>query len=114
MGENWTLRSIAGPLSPVLTYRARMLLPGKEGTPEGEFWWRVFELEWTVLVFGRWCADIAEREIQWRLPPRARAGVTELGLENGFRPFRSGYANMTPINGDFDSSRTGFEGREVI
>jgi hypothetical protein len=29
------------------------------------------------------------------------------------RPFRSGCANMTPINRNFDSSRTGFEDREV-
>jgi hypothetical protein len=76
---------MAVPLQPVLTFRARMLLPEKEGTPEGELWWSVFELEKTVLVFGPWCADIAEREIQWRLPPRARAGVTELGLEIVFQ-----------------------------
>jgi hypothetical protein len=82
--ENWTSPSIAVPLPPVLTYRARMLLPEKEGTPEAEFLWRVFELEWTVLGFRRWCADIAEREIQWRLPPRARAGNTEFVLENCF------------------------------
>jgi hypothetical protein len=60
-------------------------LPEKEGTPEGEFWWCVFELEWTMLDFGRWYADIVEREIQWRLPPRARAGFSELGLENCFQ-----------------------------
>jgi hypothetical protein len=84
---------MAVPLPPVLTYRARMLLPEKEGTPEGEFWWRVFELEWTVLAFGRWCADIAEREIQWRFPPRARAGVTELGIEIVFQ--ESPYSQTT-------------------
>jgi hypothetical protein len=54
------------------------------------------------------------------IAPRARAGVTELGLENVFKkvhilkpPFRSGYENMTSINGSLDSSRTGFEGREA-
>jgi hypothetical protein len=75
---------MAVPLPPVLTYRARMILSEKDGTHEGGLWCRVFKLEWIVLVFGLWCADISEREIEWRLPPRARAGVTELGLENRF------------------------------
>jgi hypothetical protein len=46
------------PIPPVVTYRASMLLSEKKGTPEYDFWWRVMEVEWVVLVFGRWCADI--------------------------------------------------------
>jgi hypothetical protein len=46
-----------------------------------------------VLVLDRWCADIAEREIQRRLPRRARAGVTELGLEKFFQ--ESPYSQTT-------------------
>jgi hypothetical protein len=37
-----------------------------------------------VLVFGRWCADIQERNIMWRLPVRARRGLDELKIENFF------------------------------
>jgi hypothetical protein len=49
--------------TPVITYRARSLLPDKSGKPEGEFFEGVLEAEWTALVFGRWCADIPQRGI---------------------------------------------------
>jgi hypothetical protein len=42
----------------------------------------VFEAEWTVLVFVRWCADIPQRGIMWQLPVRLRANIDELGIEN--------------------------------
>jgi hypothetical protein len=72
------------PIPPVVTYRASMLLSEKKGTPEYDFWWKVMEVEWVVLIFGRWCADIQERTIMWRLPVRARRGLDKLKVENLF------------------------------
>jgi hypothetical protein len=72
-------------IPPVVTYRSRMILSEKEGTPEYEFWQRFMEVEWVFLVFGRWCADIQERAIMWRLPVRARRGLEELKVENLFQ-----------------------------
>jgi hypothetical protein len=65
-------------------YRARMLLWEKAGMSECDFFWRVFESEWVVLVFGRWCADVRERQIMWRLPSRARSEFAEIGIKNLF------------------------------
>jgi hypothetical protein len=70
-GKSWTSPLMMVLIPPAVTYRANMLLSEKEGTPEYDLWWRVMEVEWVVLVFGRWCADIQERAIMWRLPARA-------------------------------------------
>jgi hypothetical protein len=71
-------------IPPVVTYRASMLLTEKVGSPDYNFWWRVMEAEWVVLVLGCWCSDIQERAIMWRLPARARSGLTERGVESLF------------------------------
>jgi hypothetical protein len=55
---------------------------GEGGTPESDFWWRVFEAKWFFLVFGRWCVDIRERNIMWRLPIRACSELAEIGVKN--------------------------------
>jgi hypothetical protein len=34
-----------------------------------------------VLVFGRWCTDIPQRGIMWRLSPRIRQTLTTMGVE---------------------------------
>jgi hypothetical protein len=65
------------PLPPILTYRASRLI---EGGSEGEYWRTVFEAEWVVLVLSRWCADIIQRRIMWRLPGQARAGINTMGF----------------------------------
>jgi hypothetical protein len=64
-------------LPPLLTYRASRLI---EGGSDAEYWNTVFEAEWIVLVLSRWCADIIQRRIMWRLPGQARAGVETMGL----------------------------------
>lgn len=79
--EVWVPPNMAVPLPPAITYRARMLLVEKSGTSESRFWWMVVEAEWTVLVFGRWCADIPQRGIMWRLSPRIRQTLNTLGVE---------------------------------
>jgi hypothetical protein len=61
-----------------------MLLWEKAGISECDFFWRVFESKWVVLVFGRWCADVRERQIMWRLPSRALSGLAEIGIKNLF------------------------------
>jgi hypothetical protein len=66
------------PLPPVLTYRASILL---ENTPEGKFWWQVFEVEWTVLVFSHWCNDLAQRSLMWVLPRRIRENIDTMGVD---------------------------------
>jgi hypothetical protein len=71
---------MAVPLPPVVTYKASQLLRRAEDTIEGRFWWLVFESEWTVLVFARWCADIRQRRLMWRLPVRARDNITKMGV----------------------------------
>jgi hypothetical protein len=65
------------PLPPLLTYRASRLI---EGGSDDEYWNTVLEAEWVVLVLSRWCADIIQRRIMWRLPRQARAGVETMGL----------------------------------
>jgi hypothetical protein len=49
----WLSQNMVVPLPPVTTYRARFLLEKRRGTLEYEFWWRVFETEWTAIAFGR-------------------------------------------------------------
>jgi hypothetical protein len=77
----WVFMNVFVPLPPVLTYRARFFLPGMAGRPEGDFYQKVLETEWTALVFARWCSDIPQRGIQWLLPPRVRANITAIGLD---------------------------------
>jgi hypothetical protein len=69
------------PLPPVLTYRESRFLSDYRGTPEGELYERVFETEWTAFIFARWCSDIPQREIQWRLLPRVRENIDAIGLD---------------------------------
>jgi hypothetical protein len=77
----WVPPNMAVPLPPAITYRACMLLMEKYGTSESRFWWMVVEAEWTLLVFGRWCADIPQRGIMCRLSPRIRRTLDTLGVE---------------------------------
>jgi hypothetical protein len=79
--EVWVPPNMAVPLPPAITYRARMLLMEKDGTPESRFWWMVVEAECAVLVFGRWCADIPQRSIMWRLSPRIRRKLDTMSVE---------------------------------
>ena len=41
----------------------------------------VFESEWTVLVFARWCSDVRQRKLMWRLPARLRENLTTMGVD---------------------------------
>jgi hypothetical protein len=69
-------------LPPIVTYRASRLLQLSNLTEvETEYWWRVFEAEWVVMVFCRFCADMSQRRLMWRLPARARRGINEMGVE---------------------------------
>jgi hypothetical protein len=79
--ECWLSQNMVVPLPPVTTYRARFLLEECRGTLEYEFWWRVFETEWTAIAFGRWCSDIVQRTIMWALPSQLRANIAEIGVE---------------------------------
>jgi hypothetical protein len=69
------------PIPPCVTYRASRFLGGVWRHTEAPFWWLVFESEWATLLFGRWCTDIQQRGIMWRLPLRGRAGVTTMGVD---------------------------------
>jgi hypothetical protein len=62
------------PLPPVVTYRGSQLIR-KDPTH-----WTIFRTEWTALVFGRWVADIHFRGLLWRLPPKVRVWVSQLGM----------------------------------
>ena len=79
-GEVWVSQNMYVPLPPVLTYRSREFLPDRTGTPEGEFYQRVLEAEWTALVFARLFSDVPQRGIMWALPPRVRGSVREFGV----------------------------------
>jgi hypothetical protein len=74
--EWWTSSHMFVPLPPFLTYRASRLI---EGGNDLEYWHTVFEAEWVVLVLSRWCTDIIQRRIMWRLPGQARAGIETMG-----------------------------------
>jgi hypothetical protein len=77
----WVSQNMCVPLPPVATYKASAFLPRNRGTTSSQFWWLVFEAEWTILVFARWCADIPQRGIMWHLPERLHRNVQILGLE---------------------------------
>mgnify|MGYP003487330500 FL=1 len=78
--EAWTSQHMFVPIPPCVTYRASRLLRGPLQHAETPFWWLVFESEWVTLLFGRWCTDIQQRGIMWRLPLRGRVGVTTMGV----------------------------------
>jgi hypothetical protein len=88
--EAWVSQNMVLPLPPVVTFRARYLLNSSRGTAEGDFWWRVFETEWTAILFARWCTDIPQRGIMWYLPARARANIKLIGVAAllGTSPYR--------------------------
>jgi hypothetical protein len=65
--------ALAVPLPPVLTYRGSGLI---RGDPLN---WAIFRSEWTVLVFGRWCADVHYRGIMWRLRPKLMDWIHQMG-----------------------------------
>jgi hypothetical protein len=79
--EVQVLPNMMVPLPPVLTYRGSRFLSDYRGTPEGEFYERVLETEWTASIFARWCSDIPQRGIQWRLLPRVRENIDAIGLD---------------------------------
>jgi hypothetical protein len=78
--DGWTSAHMFVPHPPVLTYRASRLLPKASHRGEAKFWWTVFEAERITLVFSRFCADIVQRRIMWRLPMRARLGISTMGV----------------------------------
>jgi hypothetical protein len=65
--------AMAVPLPPVLTYRGRRLIR------VDPLHWAIFRSEWTVLVFGRWCADVHYRVIMWHLRPKLRDWIRQMG-----------------------------------
>jgi hypothetical protein len=72
-------------LPPIVTYRAsRLLQRSNLNEVETEYWWRVIEAEWVAMVFCRFCADMSQRRLMWRLPARARRGINEMGVEKVF------------------------------
>jgi hypothetical protein len=75
--EWWTSVQMFVPLPPFLTYRASYLI---EDSRDSAYWHAVFEAEWVTLVLSRWCADILQRGIMWRLPGQARAGIDTMGI----------------------------------
>jgi hypothetical protein len=97
----WVSQNMLVPLPPVLTYRARFLL--EEHTPEGRFWWQVFEAEWTVLVFARWCTDIAQRSLMWALPRRIRENIETMKVERLMRGSRYKIATVKAWLHDHDT-----------
>lgn len=96
----WVSQNMLVPLPPVLTYRARFLL--EEHTPEGKFWWQVFEAEWTVLVFARWCTDIAQRSLMWALPRRIRENIDTMKVDRLMRGSRYKIATVKAWLHDHD------------
>jgi hypothetical protein len=82
--EAWISRNMSVPLPPLVTYKASQLLHRMSKTPEGRFWRLVFESEWTVLFFARWCSDIRQRKLMWRLPARLRENLTTMGVDQLF------------------------------
>jgi hypothetical protein len=69
------------PLPPVLNYRGSRFLSDFRGTIDGEFYVRVPETEWTASIFARWCSDIPQRGIKWRLLPLVRDNIAAIGLD---------------------------------
>jgi hypothetical protein len=82
-------------LPPIVTYRAsRILQRSNLNEVETEYWWRVFEAEWVAMVFSRFCADMSQRRLMWRLPARARRGINEMGVEKLFIGSPDGLATV--------------------
>jgi hypothetical protein len=50
-----------------------------------KFWWRVFEAEWTVLVFARWRTDISQPSLMWALPRRLRENIDTMKIDRLMR-----------------------------
>jgi hypothetical protein len=61
------------PITPVLTYRGSGIIRGDP------LHWAIFRSEWTVLIFGRWCADVHFRGIIWYLMPKLRDWISQMG-----------------------------------
>jgi hypothetical protein len=38
-----------------------------------------FRSEWTVLIFGCWCADVHYRGVMWHLRPKLRDWIRQMG-----------------------------------
>jgi hypothetical protein len=71
--EVWVSSHIFVAFPPIVTYRAsRLLKRSNLSEVETEYWWRVFEAEWIAIVFCRFCADMSQRRLMWRLPARSR------------------------------------------
>jgi hypothetical protein len=64
--------AMAVPVPPVLTYRGSGLIRGDP------LHWAIFRSEWTVLVFGHWCADVHYRGIMWNLRPKLRDWIRQM------------------------------------
>jgi hypothetical protein len=61
------------PLPPVLTYRGSGLIR------RDPLHWAIFRSEWTVLVSGRWCADVHYRGNMWHLTLKPRDWIRHIG-----------------------------------
>jgi hypothetical protein len=71
--EEWVSSHMFVALPPIVTYRAsRLLQRSNLSEVETEYWWRVFEAEWVVMFFCRFCADMSQRRLMWRLTARTR------------------------------------------
>jgi hypothetical protein len=101
--EVQVLPNMMVPLPPVLTYRGSRFLSDYRGTPEGEFYERVLETEWTASIFARWCSDIPQRGIQWRLLPRVRENIAAIGLDMLLRGSRYSVSDVEFWLGEHDT-----------
>jgi hypothetical protein len=79
--EAWISRNMSVPLPLIVTYKASQLLHRMSKTPESRFWWLVFDSEWTVLFFARWCSEIRHRKLMRLLPARLRENLTTMGVD---------------------------------
>jgi hypothetical protein len=99
--DAWTSQHMFVPLPPCVTYRASHLL--HTATADSPFWWLVFESEWVVLYFGRWCSDIAFRHLMWRMPLRAQEGLTRMGVRRMLQGSRFSEAEVNGWLTDHDT-----------
>ena len=92
VNEWWTSAHMFIPLPPLVTFRASRLI---DDGFENLYWRTVFEAEWVVLVLSRWCAEIIQRRIMWRLPGQARAGIETMGIGKLMKgsPYDVGHVN---------------------
>jgi hypothetical protein len=79
--QTWVSQNMFVPLPLVATYKASAFLSRNENATMAQYWWQVFEAEWTVLMFARWCADIPQRSIMRRLPERISRNVQSFTIE---------------------------------